>query len=44
MIFGTQFGTCADIVPCLLKFETKWNQILEASLRYIEKKTLAGKS
>ena len=29
------FGTCADIVPYLCKFETKWHQILDASLAYI---------
>ena len=33
----TRFGTCADIVSYLCKFETKWHQILDASLRYIDK-------
>ena len=33
----TPFGTCADIVSYLCKFETKWHQILDASLRYIYK-------
>ena len=33
----TGFGTCADIVTCLCKFETKWYQILDAILRYIDK-------
>ena len=32
-----RFGTCADIVSYLYKFETKWHQILDASLRYIDK-------
>ena len=31
----TRFGTCADIVSYLCKFETKWHQILDASFRYI---------
>ena len=31
------FGTCAYIVPYLCKFETKWHQILDAGLRYIDK-------
>ena len=31
------FGTCADIVSYLCKFETKWHKILNASLRYIDK-------
>ena len=33
----TRFGTCADIVSYLCKFETKWHQILDASLRYTAK-------
>ena len=33
----TRFGTCADIVSYICKFETKWHQILDASLRYIDK-------
>ena len=33
----TRFGTCADIVSYLCKFETNWHQILDASLRYIDK-------
>ena len=32
-----RLGTCADIVSYLCKFETKWHQILDASLRYIGK-------
>ena len=28
---NTRFGTCADIVSYLCKFETKWHQILDAS-------------
>ena len=32
-----RFGTCADIVSYLCKFETKWHQIVDASLRYIDK-------
>ena len=32
----TRFGTCVDIVPYLCKFETKWHQVLDASLRYID--------
>ena len=32
-----RFGTYADIVSYLCKLETKWHQILDASLRYIEK-------
>ena len=35
-------GTCADIVSYLCKFETKWHQILDASLRSLTK-LLAGK-
>ena len=34
---NTRFGTCAYIVSYLCKFETKWHQILGASLRYIGK-------
>ena len=30
------FGTCEDIVSYLCKLETKWHQILDASLRYID--------
>ena len=37
-----RFGTCADIVSFLCKFEPKWHQILNASLRYIDK-LLTGK-
>ena len=33
----TRFGTCADIVSYLCKFVTKWHQILDTSLRYIDK-------
>ena len=33
----TRFGTCADIVSYLCKSETKWYQLLDASLRYIYK-------
>ena len=36
----TRFGTYADIVSYLCKFETKWHQILDASLTYIGKVTL----
>ena len=32
-----RFSTCADIVSYLCKFETKWHQILDASLRYIDR-------
>ena len=32
-----RFGTFAVIVSYLCKFETKWHQILGASLRYIDK-------
>ena len=38
-----RFGTCADIVSYLCKFETKWHQIVDASLRSLTK-LLAGKS
>ena len=31
------FGTCANIVSYLCKFETQWHPILDASLRYIDK-------
>ena len=31
------FGTRANIVSYLCKFETKWHQILDATLRYIDK-------
>ena len=33
----TRFGKGADIVSYFCKFETKWHQILDASLRYIDK-------
>ena len=33
----SHFGTRANIVSYLCKFETKWHQILDASLRYIDK-------
>ena len=33
----TRFGTCADIVSYLCKFETKWHFILDAYLRYFDK-------
>ena len=36
-----RFGTCADIVSYLCKFETKLHQSLDASLRYID--TVAGR-
>ena len=39
----THFGTYEDIVSYLCKFETKLHQILDASLRYIDK-LLAEKS
>ena len=32
-----RFVICADIVSYLCRFETKWHQILDASLRYIDK-------
>ena len=32
-----RFGTWGDIVSYLCKFETKWHQILDASLMYIDK-------
>ena len=35
-ICHTRFGTCADIVSYLCKFETIWHQILDASLTYID--------
>ena len=35
--YHARFGTYADIVPYLCKFETKWHKILDASLRYIGK-------
>ena len=34
---NTRFGTCADIESYLCKFETKWYQILDASLSNIHK-------
>ena len=34
---GAHFGTHANIVPYLCKFETKWHQILDACLRYIDR-------
>ena len=34
---NSRFVTCADIASYLCKFETKWHQILDASLRYIDK-------
>ena len=34
---NTRFGTCADIVTYLCKLETKWHQILDASLSNIHK-------
>ena len=41
---NTRFGTCADIVSYLCKFETKWHQILDASSRYIDKVACRKKS
>ena len=35
--YHARFGTYADIVSYLRKFETKWHQILDAILRYIDK-------
>ena len=32
-----RFGACADFVSYLCKFETKWHQILDASLKNIDK-------
>ena len=32
-----RFGSCADIVSYLCNFETKWHQILDVSLRFIDK-------
>ena len=32
----TRFGTYVDRVSYLCKFETKWHQILDASLTYID--------
>ena len=32
-----RFGTYADIVSYLCKYVTKWHQILDSSLRYIDK-------
>ena len=44
-VYNARFATSADIMSytCICKFETKWNQILDASLITFTK-LLAGKS